>query len=106
MITIDDFAKVELKVGVVLSAEEIEGSDKLLKLKVDLGESEPRQILSGIKQWYKPDDLIGKQFIFVANLEPRKMMGLESQGMILCTGDEKPILLKPSRKVRAGAKIK
>jgi len=67
MITIDDFIKVELKVGTVLEASEIEGSDKLLKLKVDLGEKKPRQILSGIKKWYKSEKLIGKQFIFVAN---------------------------------------
>ena len=82
MINIEDFVKVELKVGEVLEVEEIEGSDKLLKLKVDMGEELPRQILSGIKQYYKPAQLIGKQFIFVANLEPRMMMGYESAGML------------------------
>lgn len=106
MINIDDFVKVELKVGEVLEAEEIEGSDKLLKLKVDLGEGSSRQILSGIKQYYKPTHLIGKQFVFVANLEPRMMMGFESNGMILCAEGKKPIPLKPSKKVANGAKIK
>ncbi len=114
MINIDDFGKVEIKVGTVLEAELIDGSDRLLKLRVDLGEDNPRQILAGIKKWYKPEQLVGKQFVFVANLEPRMMMGLESQGMIMAAeGDEqssssnkKPILLKPSSKVSAGAKIR
>ncbi len=106
MISIDDFAKVEIKVGTVLSVEEVEGSEKLYKLSVDLGEENPRQILSGIKKWYKPEQLVEKQFIFVANLEPRMMMGLESEGMIMATGDDKPILLKPSKKVTPGSKIR
>lgn len=107
MISIDDFAKVEIKVGTVLEAEFIEGSDKLLKLKVDLGEEESRQVLSGIKQWYKPEQLIGKQFVFVSNLEPRMMMGLESQAMIMAAGTEKkPVLLKPASKVPPGTKVR
>jgi methionyl-tRNA synthetase len=106
MIDYDQFIAVELKVGTVVEASEIEGSEKLLKLSVDLGEEAPRQILSGIKQWYKPEQLMGKQFVFVANLEPRKMMGLQSHGMILCADGKKPIPLKPSRKVPAGTKVK
>lgn len=106
MITIDDFAKVELRVGTILEAEEIEGSEKLIKLKVDLGEEQPRQILSGIKQWYKPQNLVGKQAVFVANLEPRTMMGLESQGMIMAVGDKNPILLKPASKALPGSKVR
>ncbi|MFA5932565.1 MAG: methionine--tRNA ligase subunit beta [Microgenomates group bacterium] len=106
MITFDDFSKVELKVGTILEAEEIEGSDKLLKLQVDFGEEQPRQILSGIKKWYTPKSLIGKQVTFVTNLEPRMMMGLESNGMILAVGDDKPVLLKPIKKVSPGAKVK
>ncbi|MBI2314801.1 methionine--tRNA ligase subunit beta [Candidatus Daviesbacteria bacterium] len=106
MITIEDFAKVELKVGTILEAEEIAGSLKLLRLKVDLGEETPRQILSGIKEWYKSSQLVGKQAVFITNLEPRMIMGFESQGMILATDDEKPILLKPSKKVPAGTKIR
>lgn len=106
MITIDDFAKVELRVGTVLEAEEVPGSEKLIKQIVDFGELGQRQVLSGIKQWYKPSQLVGKQFIYVVNLEPRKMMGMESQGMILATDTEKPIILKPSKKVPAGSKIR
>jgi len=104
MISFDEFKKVELKVGQIISAEKVEGSEKLLKLKVDLG-SETRQILSGIAKWYRPESLVGKQIVVVVNLEPRKMMGLDSQGMILAAEDEKPILLKPSKKVENGAEI-
>lgn len=107
MITIDDFAKVEMKVGTILEAIEIEGSEKLIRLKVDLGEEKPRQVLSGIKSFYQADELIGKQFIFVTNLEPREMMGMESAGMIMAAeGDDKPILLVPQEKVGNGAKIR
>lgn len=107
MIIIDDFAKVELRVGTVLKAEEVEGSEKLIKLKVDLGEEELRQILAGVKQWYKPKDFKGKQVIVVVNLEPRTMMGFESQGMMLAAdADYGPIFLKPSKKVPAGTKIR
>lgn len=107
MVNIDDFAKLELKVGTVLEAEPIEESDKLIKLKVDIGEETPRQILAGIKQWYKPEDLVGKQVIVIANLEPRMMMGCESQGMLLAAeGEKKPIPLQPSEKVQPGAKIR
>ncbi|MDO8498214.1 MAG: methionine--tRNA ligase subunit beta [bacterium] len=106
MISFDDFAKVEMKVGTILEVEEIEGSEKLLKLRVNLGEERPRQILSGIKKWYKTEKLVGKQFVFVTNLEPRMMMGLESQGMIMAVGDTNPILLKPASKVSPGSKVR
>lgn len=106
MATIDDFGKLEFKIGTVLEASDIEGSDRLLKLSVDLGEETPRQVLSGIKQWYSPDDLTGKQFVFIANLEPRMMMGLESQGMILAADGEKPVPLIPQEKVPNGSKIR
>lgn len=106
MISFDDFAKVELRVGTILEAEEVEGSEKLIKQIVDFGELGKRQILSGIKQWYKPSQLVGKQFVYVVNLEPRKMMGLESEGMILATDTKKPYPLKPLSKVSAGVKIR
>lgn len=107
MISFDDFSKVELKVGTVLKAEEVEDSEKLLKLKVDLGEENPRQILAGVKQWYKPEDFTGKQVIVVANLEPKKMMGLESQGMMLAADTEDgPVFLTVPKKVPAGTKIR
>lgn len=106
MISFDDFAKVELRVGTVLEASDVEGSEKLIKLLVDLGEDSPRQVLAGIKKWYKLTSLIGKQFIFVANLETRMMMGLESNGMLLAADSTKPVPLKPSSKVAPGTKIK
>jgi methionyl-tRNA synthetase len=107
MITIDDFAKVELKVGTVLKAEDVEGSEKLLRFEVDLGEEKPRQILAGIKQVYKPEELIDKQVVVVVNLEPRMMMGLESQGMMLMADpDEGPVFLTSSKQVPPGTKIR
>lgn len=107
MISFDDFAKVELKVGTILEAEDLEGSEKLLKLKVDLGEEEPRQILAGVKQWYQPEDFVGKQVVVVTNLEPKMMMGLESQGMMLAADAEGgPIFLTVPKKVPPGTKIR
>ncbi len=87
-ITFDDFAKLELRVGKVLSAVAIPKKDKLLHLQVDLGEPKPRSIIAGIAEAYKPDTLVGSQVIVVANLAPRKMAGLMSEGMILAAGDE------------------
>ncbi|HEX2676666.1 MAG TPA: methionine--tRNA ligase subunit beta, partial [Polyangiales bacterium] len=84
----DDFAKVELRVAEVLSAERVPKSDKLLKLSVNAGDPAPRQILAGIGQHYAPEDLVGKRVVIVANLKPRKLMGLESQGMVLAASDE------------------
>lgn len=94
-ISIDDFKKVEITVGEILSAERIEGSDKLLKLKVNFGEENPRQVLSGIAPYFEdPQVLVGKRVPFVTNLAPRQMMGLESQAMILATGGgEEPLQL-------------
>lgn len=107
MVSIDDFLKLELKVGTVLEAEALEESEKLIKLQVDIGEENPRQILAGIKQWYKPEDLEGKQVIVIANLKPRMMMGIKSQGMLLAAeGEDKPVPLTPSKKVPPGSKIR
>jgi methionyl-tRNA synthetase len=85
-ITIDDFDKVSLKVAKVLEAEKVEGSDKLLKLKVSLG-TEERQIVAGISKYYAPDELIGRKLVIVANLKPVKLKGIESQGMVIAAGD-------------------
>ena len=104
MITIDDFKKVEIKVGEIKNAEKIEGSDKLLKLRVNFGD-EDKQVLSGIAAYF-PDvgALIGRRVPFVTNLEPRVMMGLESQAMILATGETELFLFEtnapPGSKVR------
>lgn len=107
MIDFEDFSKVELKVGTVLEAEEVEGSEKLIKMMVDLGEEESRQILAGVKQWYKSEDFIGKQVVVVVNLEPRTIMGLESQGMMLAADSEDgPVFLTVPKKVPAGTKIR
>ncbi len=86
-ITIDDFMKVKLRTATVLAAERVEKSKKLLKLQVDLG-SEQRQVLAGIAQYYAPEDLIGKTVVVVANLQPAKLMGMESQGMILAASND------------------
>ncbi len=108
-ITIDDFAKVELRVGQILTAERIPKADKLLRFTIDLGEAEPRQILAGIAQYYEPEKLIGRKVIVVANLAPRKMRGLESQGMILAAsvGEEgRPVLAGFLEDVPNGAKLR
>ena len=107
-ITIDDFAKVDLRVGQIVSAERIQGADKLLKLRVDLG-GETRQILAGIAQHYTPENLLGKKIVIVANLQPRKMRGLESHGMLLAAsvgGEDKPVLATFLEDVPNGAKLK
>ena len=94
-ISIDDVKKVEMRVGEILSAERIEGSDKLLKLKVSFGTEDIRQVLSGIAAYIPdPASLVGKRYPFVTNLAPRMMMGLESQAMIVATGGgEEPLYL-------------
>jgi methionine--tRNA ligase beta chain len=105
-ITIDDFKKIELKVAKILEAERVEGSDKLVKLKIDLG-LEQRQIVAGIGDVYTPEVLVGKQITVVANLEPRKLMGLESQGMLLAASDKMgPVLIVPETEVDSGTVIK
>jgi methionyl-tRNA synthetase len=109
MISFDDFAKVELKTGKVLAAEPVEGSEKLVRLTVDIGEENPRNIYAGIIKWYEPDSLVGKTIIVVANLEARKMMGSESQGMLLAADSQKaghPIILTTNEETEPGAKIR
>lgn len=106
MINIEDLAKVEIKIGEIKSAEEIEGSYKLYRLLVDFGEEKERQVLSGIKKFFEKDYLIGKQFVFVTNLEPRKMMGLQSEAMILATGEDELALLSPTIKIKNGSQMR
>jgi len=108
-IGIEDFIKVELRVGEIKTAERIPKADKLLRFTIDLGETEPRQILAGIAQYYEPEKLIGRKVIVVANLAPRKLRGFESQGMILAAsiGEEgRPILAGFLEEVPNGAKLK
>ncbi len=108
-IEIDDFAKVDLRVGQVLSAERIPKADKLLLLKVDLAEEQPRQILAGIAQYYEPESLVGRKVVIVANLKPRKLRGFESQGMVVAAsyGEEgRPVIATFTEDVPNGARLK
>lgn len=102
-ITYDEFQKIDIRVGKVVACEKKEGSDKLLRLTVDFGEEGNKNILSGIAAYYTPTDLIGKEFAFVINLQPRKLMGEESHGMILAADGKKPMPLKPRGKVTPGS---
>jgi methionyl-tRNA synthetase len=110
-ITIDDFIKVDLRVGEIKVAERIPDADKLLRFEVDLGEDKPRQILAGLAEYYDPETLIGRKVVVVANLKPRKMRGLESQGMICAASLEdnsgpKPALATFLEDVEIGARLK
>ena len=104
MATIDDWKKIEIKIGTIISAEKIPEGTKLLKLVVDFG-TEKRQIMSGIAMYFPdPSVLVGRQAPFITNLEPRTMLGYESQGMILATDNEKGIvLLHPAEPVPPGS---
>jgi methionyl-tRNA synthetase len=115
MITLEEFKKVEIAVGKILSAEKVPETDKLLKLSVDLGEENPRQIVSGIAPYFpEPELLIGRKCMFVANLEPRVIRGLESQGMILAVSTDDGVsaqagkfsLLTPSDEIPVGTRAK
>lgn len=106
MISYEEFSKIELKIATIKEAIRLEGSDKLIKLQIDLGD-EIRQIVAGIGKKYTPEELIGKQIVVVANLEPRKLMGEESQGMLLAAHDSEgaPVILMPDKEVNPGSKI-
>ena len=108
-IGIEDFVKVEMRVGQILSAERVPKSDKLLRFTVDVGEAEPRQILAGIAEHYEPGPLVGRKIAVVSNLRPRKLRGFESQGMVLAAsvGDEgRPVLATFTEDVPNGARLK
>ena len=106
MINYDDFKKVELKVARITEAEEVAGAEKLLRLQIDLG-GEKRQIVAGIKKSYPAKDLIGKEIVVVVNLEPRMVMGIESNGMLLAASDDSgPVLIGPYKDVPPGCGIK
>ena len=107
IITIDEFARVEMRVGKVIEAVDVEKSEKLIRLVVDIAEEKPRVIFTGVRGYgYTPDDFKGKQFFFVVNLQYRKMMGEESQGMIIAVdGPEKPIFISADT-LPTGARIR
>ena len=107
-IGIDDFVKVEMRVGQVKTAERIVGADKLLKLTVDIG-TEIRQICAGIAQFYEPDSLVGRKVVVVTNLAPRKLRGVESNGMIVAASvgpEGRPVLAGFAEDVEVGARLK
>lgn len=106
-ITFADFQKLDIRVGEIKSAEEIEGADKLYKLMVDLG-GEERQLVAGIKPYYPKEELVGKKVLVLANLEPRTIRGVESRGMVLCAHNEDRSQLActvPERDVAPGSKV-
>jgi methionyl-tRNA synthetase len=108
-ISIDDFARVELRVGEIKVAEKVPNADKLLRFEVDLGEEQPRQILAGLAEYYDPEKLIGRKVVVVANLKPRKMRGLESQGMICAaslTDEDTPAIATFLEDVKIGARLR
>jgi len=106
MVSIDDFAKMDIRVGTVTSAGPHPNADKLIVLNVDLGEPEARQLVAGLKQWYSPEDLIGKQIVVLANLEPAKLRGVESQGMLLAASDNAGVaVLTLNRQTAPGSKV-
>ena len=108
-IEIGDFAKVDLRVGQVLSAERVPKSDKLLLMSIDIGEENPRQVLAGIAEYYEAEKMIGRKVIVVANLKPRKLRGYESQGMVVAAsiGEAgKPVIATFTEDVPNGARLK
>ena len=105
MIKFADFQKMEIKVATIVEAEKVPNADKLLKLTVDLG-GEQRQLVAGIALQYEPKKIIGKQVPVLCNLEPAKIRGVESNGMMLCVAIPEPVLLSPVKEVPNGSKVK
>lgn len=108
-ISYDDFKKLDARLGTVLVAEAVPDSDKLIRFELDFGEEKPRQILSAIREWYpNPEQLVGKQMLFVINLAPRTIRGLESQGMLMAVDgiDGTPVFLVAERAAAPGSKVR
>jgi methionyl-tRNA synthetase len=106
LIGIEDFMKVELRAGKIVSAERVEKSEKLLKIMVDIG-TETRQVVAGIGKSYSPEDLLGKSVVVVANLKPAKLMGIESQGMLLAASSDDLLGVATfDRETKPGARVK
>jgi|GraSoiStandDraft_30_1057271.scaffolds.fasta_scaffold242694_2 methionyl-tRNA synthetase len=108
LISIDTFAQIDLRVGQVVRAERVPNADKLLRLEVDLAEAEPRQLLAGIAEWYAPEGLVGQKILVVANLQPRRMRGLESRGMLLAASadDGRPLLATVPPETPNGSRLR
>ncbi|HEV3244833.1 MAG TPA: tRNA-binding protein [Candidatus Paceibacterota bacterium] len=106
-ISYDDFTKLDIRIGIVIAAEMVPDADKLIKCTVDFGEIGQRTIVSGIAQWKKPEELVGKRLPYIVNLAPRMLRGVESQGMLLAASDTDGVaLLQPERDVAPGTKLK
>ena len=105
-ITIDDFSKIQLKVGKVIKCEKHPNADKLLVSQIDVGEETPRQIVSGIADVYSPEEFVGKKVIVVTNLKPAKLRGVESQGMVLAGGDKKVLGVVDAGELPVGTTIR
>jgi len=106
MITFDDFKKLDIRIGKILAAEKVDGTDKLLKLEIDFG-IEKRELVAGIAEIYQPEQLIGKEIPVLMNLEPRTIRGILSQGMILAADVEgKPVLIQPDNDIPPGSIIR
>ena len=105
-ITYDDFAKLQFQIGEIVKCEEVPKSKKLLCSQVKIG-SETRQILSGIKAWYKPEDMVGRKVMVVTNLKPAKLAGMSSEGMILCAEDDEGnlALMTPAKDIKSGSEV-
>lgn len=107
MISIDDFKKLDLRIGAVTAAYDVLESDRLFRLEIDIGEGAPRQIVAGIKRHVDVAELIGKQVVIVANLLPKEVFGILSQGMLLAAGDSETLsLLVPEKRIVPGTKIR
>jgi len=105
-ISLEEFMKIDLRVGKIISAERVPGTEKLIKLIVDIGD-EKRQIIAGIAPWYSPEKLVGKNIVVVANLQPKKIRGLESEGMLLAAdAPNKPVLLTVIEDVPPGTRVR
>ena len=104
-ITIDDFNKVDLRIAEVLEAKRVAGADKLLELRIKIGDT-TRTLVAGIAQQYAPETLVGRKIVVVANLQPRRLRGVESQGMLLAANDgDRAILLAPDQDVPSGVRV-
>ncbi|MCA9369846.1 MAG: methionine--tRNA ligase [Pseudomonadales bacterium] len=105
-ITYETFQTLDMRVATILTVEAVAGADKLLKITLDVGELGKRVVAAGIKQWYGPEELIGKRVVYLANLEPRVIRGIESQGMLLAAGESEAVLLLPEKPSTAGAVVR
>ncbi|HUO50434.1 MAG TPA: hypothetical protein VMU25_02630 [Candidatus Paceibacterota bacterium] len=106
-IAYEDFAKLDIRIGRVIAAEMVPDADKLIKCTIDFGELGQRTIVSGIAQWKKPEDLVGRELPYIVNLAPRVLRGVESQGMLIAASDENGVaLIAPERDVPPGTKLK